>query len=155
MSTYKNYLFFSGKNIPIFTAAVLLFLVTEVINTIYFRILAQYDLVDSGKSADSWMENYRSFWLCLWMLQIGYFILMVLKYFIINLVILNSNEALHEEMIQSIMRTPCSYFDMTPSGRLVNKFSNDLGLMDSLMAFVFVDAFEGPIISIIMLINIV
>ena len=33
-------------------------------------------------------------------------------------------------MVHGIIRSPSSYFDITPSGRLNNRFSNDLGLMD-------------------------
>jgi ABC-type multidrug transport system fused ATPase/permease subunit len=29
------------------------------------------------------------------------------------------------------MRSPASFFDSTPSGILINKFSNDLGVIDS------------------------
>jgi hypothetical protein len=48
-------------------------------------------------------------------------------------------------MIHGLVRSPSSYFDTTPTGRLNNKFSNDLGIMDSSLQFVLIDAIEGPI----------
>ena len=57
-------------------------------------------------------------------------------------------------MIHGLVRCPSSYFDVTPTGRLVNKFSNDLGILDNTLVFVLVDMVEGPIVSIIMFINI-
>lgn len=42
-------------------------------------------------------------------------------------------------MIHSIVRSPCSYFDITPSGNLNNIFSNDLGILDKFMANTFID----------------
>jgi ATP-binding cassette subfamily C (CFTR/MRP) protein 1 len=42
-------------------------------------------------------------------------------------------------MIHGLVRCPSSYFDTTPTGRLVNKFSNDLGILDNTLSFVFVD----------------
>jgi ATP-binding cassette subfamily C (CFTR/MRP) protein 4 len=57
-------------------------------------------------------------------------------------------------MIHGLVRCPSAYFDTTPTGRLINKFSNDLGILDNTLSFVFFDMIEGPIITIIMLINI-
>lgn len=52
-------------------------------------------------------------------------------------------------MVHGLVRSPCSYFDITPTGRLTNKFSNDLGLMDNMMSFALTDGIEGPIVSLI------
>ena len=57
-------------------------------------------------------------------------------------------------MIHGLVRSPCSYFDQTPSGRLTNKFSNDLGILDNNLVFVLTDSLEGPIICIILIVNV-
>ena len=57
-------------------------------------------------------------------------------------------------MIHGIVRSPSYFFDITPSGRLTNKFSNDLGILDNMLAFILTDSLEGPIISIILLANV-
>lgn len=57
-------------------------------------------------------------------------------------------------MVHGLVRCPSGYFDITPTGRLINKFSNDLGILDNTLVFVFTDMIEGPIISLIMLANI-
>jgi ABC-type multidrug transport system fused ATPase/permease subunit len=87
-------------------------------------------------------------------MQTFYFMVLVIQYNLLNLVSLFNNEKLHEDMIHGLVRCPSSYFDTTPSGRLINKFSNDLGILDNTLAFVIIDTVQGPIISIIMLINI-
>lgn len=43
-------------------------------------------------------------------------------------------------MIHKIIRCPSSYFDITLTGKLNNIFSNDLGIMDNLMAFILADS---------------
>ena len=58
-------------------------------------------------------------------------------------------------MIHRLVRSPSSYFDITPTGRLNNKFSNDLGIMDNLVPFVLLDVLEGPIVCLILLANII
>ena len=57
-------------------------------------------------------------------------------------------------MMHGLVRSPASYFDITPSGRLSNNFSNDLGILDNMVAFIFTDCIEGPIISIVMIANV-
>lgn len=57
-------------------------------------------------------------------------------------------------MIHSLVRCPSSYFDVTPTGKLLNNFSNDLGILDDTLAIVSLDVIEGPISGIIMLANI-
>jgi ABC-type multidrug transport system fused ATPase/permease subunit len=57
-------------------------------------------------------------------------------------------------MIHALVRSPSYYFDVTPSGRLNNKFSNDLGILDNILAYALTDALEGPITYIVLLVNV-
>ncbi|KAG1678222.1 Multidrug resistance-associated protein 1 [Nymphon striatum] len=41
---------------------------------------------------------------------------------------------LHEKMLSSVMKSPMSFFDTTPSGRIVNRFSKDVNTMDITIA---------------------
>ena len=70
----------------------------------------------------------------------GYFVLSIIKYFFFFLGILNSNKAIHKDMLHGLVRCKASYFDMTPSGRLISKFSNDLGILDYNLFGVLVDS---------------
>ena len=40
---------------------------------------------------------------------------------------------LHHRMLSSVLRAPPSFFDHNPSGRILNRFSRDLGCLDDLM----------------------
>ena len=57
-------------------------------------------------------------------------------------------------MINGIVRSPSSFFDITPSGILINKFSNDLSILDNSLSYSMADMFEGPALSIVALVNI-
>ena len=57
-------------------------------------------------------------------------------------------------MIEGLVRSPSSYFDVTPTGQLTNKFSNDLGILDTLLAFIAIDALEGPIFIVVSMVNV-
>lgn len=57
-------------------------------------------------------------------------------------------------MINGIVRCPSSFFDSTPSGVLINKFSNDLGILDTSLSHTLIDTFEGPASILVALINV-
>jgi ABC-type multidrug transport system fused ATPase/permease subunit len=95
--------------------------------------------------------TFNNYWLALGLIQVGYFILLVVKYFIVSYITLKSNEKLHNNMLLSLLRSPTQYFDTTPTGRLINRFSNDLNVLDSLMAYIFIDTIEGPILALVLL----
>jgi len=117
------------------------------------RFLAEYDN-QKGGTYQVFNNDFTVYWIVLGIMQIFYFIILVIKYTLLSVVVLGSNEKLHEEMIHGLVRCPSSYFDTTPTGRLINKFSNDLGILDNTLSFVFVDMIDGPIISLIMLVNV-
>jgi ABC-type multidrug transport system fused ATPase/permease subunit len=42
-----------------------------------------------------------------------------------------SSRGLHTKMLNSVLRAPMSWVDYVPVGRLLNRFSNDLSLIDN------------------------
>jgi ATP-binding cassette subfamily B protein AbcA/BmrA len=57
-------------------------------------------------------------------------------------------------MVYKLIRAPMKYFDKTPSGDIISKFSNDLGLLDYSISFYFAGFLTGLSIIIVMLINV-
>ncbi|XP_067124016.1 ATP-binding cassette sub-family C member 5-like isoform X2 [Centruroides vittatus] len=45
-------------------------------------------------------------------------------------IVLRAASKLHEQMLQRIMRSPISFFETSPSGRILNRFSKDIDEMD-------------------------
>ena len=50
----------------------------------------------------------------------------VIKGYSLALALLKGASNLHERMLMSVMRCPMSFFDSTPSGRVLNRFSKDM-----------------------------
>ncbi|XP_048056290.1 multidrug resistance-associated protein 4 [Megalobrama amblycephala] len=53
--------------------------------------------------------------------------------------LVRATETLHSRMFNSILRTPVRFFDINPIGRILNRFSKDIGQLDSLLPWTFVD----------------
>lgn len=54
-------------------------------------------------------------------------------------ILVRAAETLHNRMFDSVLRTPVRFFDINPIGRVLNRFSKDIGLLDSLLPWSFVD----------------
>jgi ABC-type multidrug transport system fused ATPase/permease subunit len=48
------------------------------------------------------------------------------KGFAMAVSLLKGSSRLHERMLKRVMRCPMSFFDSTPSGRVINRFSKDM-----------------------------
>ena len=56
-----------------------------------------------------------------------------------------ASQALHNRMFASVVRLPMRFFDTNPLGRILNRFSKDVGILDDMMPDAFFD-----VVSIIM-----
>ncbi|KAL3231715.1 hypothetical protein RNJ44_00250 [Nakaseomyces bracarensis] len=50
---------------------------------------------------------------------------------------LKGSKTLHNRMAESIMRSPMSFFETTPTGRIINRFSSDIDSVDTTLQNVF------------------
>uniref|UniRef100_A0A671RXV6 Multidrug resistance-associated protein 4 n=1 Tax=Sinocyclocheilus anshuiensis TaxID=1608454 RepID=A0A671RXV6_9TELE len=62
-----------------------------------------------------------------------------MRFLIMFNALVNSAETLHNRMFNSILRTPVRFFDINPIGRILNRFAKDIGHLDSLLPWTFVD----------------
>uniref|UniRef100_A0A1A7XAW0 Multidrug resistance-associated protein 4 n=2 Tax=Nothobranchiidae TaxID=405002 RepID=A0A1A7XAW0_9TELE len=54
-------------------------------------------------------------------------------------VLVRGSQTLHNRMFNCILRTPVRFFDINPIGRVLNRFSKDIGQLDSMMPWTFTD----------------
>nr|AHK05653.1 ATP-binding cassette transporter sub-family C member 5 [Tigriopus japonicus] len=78
----------------------------------------------------------------LWFYQTVYFLNLGVMVFIglvkgilLAFQFLKGSARLHDAMLHRVMRSPMSFFDATPSGRILNRFSKDLDELDVRMPF--------------------
>lgn len=55
---------------------------------------------------------------------------------IMAIVSLRASGVLHKKMLNRILKAPMSFFDTTPTGRVVNRFAKDVDVTDSAMPMV-------------------
>lgn len=97
----------------------------------------------------------NKFWGTLGALAIANVLFLVLKEFMVSVCMIISTSYVHENMIKSLLRMPMSFYDSTNSGVLVNIATTDLGILESSLVVVFIDAVVGPIIIISAVVNVI
>ena len=45
----------------------------------------------------------------------------------------NASKRLHKSLLERLMHFPMSFFDVTPIGRIINRFSKDIDTVDSVI----------------------
>ncbi|XP_053563814.1 ATP-binding cassette sub-family C member 4 [Bombina bombina] len=63
----------------------------------------------------------------------------VLRSLLVFHVLVCAAQALHNQMFQSLLKAPVLFFDRNPIGRILNRFSKDIGHLDDLLPFTFLD----------------
>lgn len=53
---------------------------------------------------------------------------------------MRSSQSLHDQMFGSLIRTSMRFYDTNPSGRILNRFSKDMGAIDELLPKAILDA---------------
>ncbi|XP_072240527.1 ATP-binding cassette sub-family C member 4-like isoform X2 [Leuresthes tenuis] len=56
--------------------------------------------------------------------------------------LVKSAQTLHNNMFSAVLRTHVRFFDVNPIGRILNRFSKDIGQMDSMLPITFVDFYQ-------------
>ncbi|KAL4450427.1 hypothetical protein ABPG74_019325 [Tetrahymena malaccensis] len=118
--TYKQYFGYSSLRWLILVMLVL-FISCEIFYVFYTKTISNYNQSDSDMLDRLHLLGY---------LTLIFFINYFLKYLLFTLVVYSSNKNIHENMIKSLVRATVLFFDTTPSGRILNKFSSDLGILD-------------------------
>ena len=52
----------------------------------------------------------------------------------LNLGNVRAGRILHSRFLRNILASPMSFFDMTPTGRILNRFGKDIDVVDTIMA---------------------
>ena len=50
-----------------------------------------------------------------------------------------ASKVIHQRLLNRVMRSPMSFFDTNPTGRIINRFSADIDKIDLTIPFIFSD----------------
>ncbi|CAD8094625.1 unnamed protein product [Paramecium sonneborni] len=127
--------YFSYWKLIIFILILVLEAGTDILVIFYSRIISLFQFYQENNSID------KAF-LILILLTFGLIICNFMKYLLNSIQVQNTTQKIHNKMLNSLTKAPVSYFDINPSGRIINRFSNDLSLCDYSTNTVILDVLE-------------
>ena len=72
----------------------------------------------------------------------GSLVLTLMSSFCFYLAALKASENLHDQMARAVIKAPVLFFDTNPVGRILNRFSKDVGCMDDILPGEFLFAIQ-------------
>jgi ABC-type multidrug transport system fused ATPase/permease subunit len=101
----------------------------------------QANLFKGGYTRDQWLGGY---------LGASFFEVIFFFLHMIPLVYWsrNASRTLHKNLLTKVLRASTTFFDATPAGRLIARFSKDINLIDDLLAFQF-DQYIGLLLTLV------
>ena len=67
--------------------------------------------------------------------MIGYLFFVASGAFVHAFGSIRASRVLHQKLLNAVLKTPVSFFDVTPVGRIVNRFSTDISDIDGSLPF--------------------
>ncbi|CAG9860398.1 unnamed protein product [Phyllotreta striolata] len=69
-------------------------------------------------------------------------IFLTLRSFLYYIICMKASKVLHNKMFTNVLRAPMRFFDTNPSGRILSRFSKDMGAMDELLPRSLIEAVQ-------------
>ncbi|XP_018576132.1 probable multidrug resistance-associated protein lethal(2)03659 isoform X2 [Anoplophora glabripennis] len=106
----------------------------SIINDTLKNVTNQVDITSIG-SRDSYIIIYTIF-------IIGSIILTTARSLLYYKICMTASINLHNKMFSNVLQAPMRFFDTNPSGRILNRFSKDMGAVDELLPRAGLDALQ-------------
>ena len=72
----------------------------------------------------------------------------IIRAYLFFRICLRSSENLHDKMVRCVLQAPVSFFDTNPAGRILNRFSKDIGGIDELLPKAFLMAIQLVLLAL-------
>eukprot|EP00357_Protocruzia_adherens_P031519 CAMPEP_0115001824 /NCGR_PEP_ID=MMETSP0216-20121206/17633_1 /TAXON_ID=223996 /ORGANISM="Protocruzia adherens, Strain Boccale" /LENGTH=1370 /DNA_ID=CAMNT_0002367287 /DNA_START=20 /DNA_END=4132 /DNA_ORIENTATION=+ len=137
-SIYSTYLSYTGGYITV----VIIILAYVVFQGT--KVFSDFWLGDWADESEEDQQDHVSYYLTIYcLIAVGNSVAILLKEICLNLSILKASQKLHYDMVTSLIKAPMNtFFDRTPTGRIINRFTGDLVTIDSMMGWAFNSIFN-------------
>ncbi len=141
MKTWRKYGNSLGGFISYFSL-IIIFAVTQ--STLLYTIVVAGEWAEAPD-----IEQASMFWIVMALSFTGStIVLSILRAQISFFLFLKSSQRLHNEMLHQVLRAKIEFFDTSPLGRILNRFSADVGIVDEVLPYTLYDFLVGVFIIV-------
>ncbi|CAH0406117.1 unnamed protein product [Chilo suppressalis] len=149
-SVYRDY-FMEASTCPYVSLVCLMFLLAQFCASACDYWISKWSHAEDRLTGDTTMDNILwkeqglhrdGFVLVFGVITIATIIIALLRAFSFFSLCMRSSIKLHDKMIEYVSGSPMSFFHANPSGRILNRFSKDMGAVDELLPQAMIDCFQ-------------
>ncbi|KAF9815043.1 hypothetical protein SFRURICE_010601 [Spodoptera frugiperda] len=149
-SVYKEY-FMAGAPCCFVIIVCVLFVLAQLCASACDYWISRWSNAEDKLSGDNtmdvlvWAEQglaRRDFVIIFGVITLATIIVALIRAFFFFSLCMKSSIKLHDQMFESISKSPMSFFHSNPSGRILNRFSKDMGAVDELLPQAMIDCFQ-------------
>ncbi|XP_046974675.1 probable multidrug resistance-associated protein lethal(2)03659 [Vanessa cardui] len=163
-SVYKEY-FLAHAACPFVSVVLFMFVLAQFFASSSDYWISRWSNAEDHLTGDQTMDNLlwsqhglrrKDFAIIFGLLTIATVVVALIRAFLFFSLCMKSSIKLHDSMFECISLSPMSFFHSNPSGRILNRFSKDMGSVDELLPQAMLDSFQillnliGVIIVILM-----
>ncbi|KAM3958248.1 ATP-binding cassette subfamily C member 4 [Aphomia sociella] len=149
-SVYHEY-FMTAASCPYVSFVCFMFLLAQICGSTCDYWISRWSDVEDRLTGDStldnilWSEqglNRNYFVLIFGIVTLATIVVALIRAFLFFSLCMKSSIKLHDKMFEYVSRSPMSFFHKNPSGRILNRFSKDMGAVDELLPQAMIDCFQ-------------
>ncbi|CAH1098765.1 unnamed protein product [Psylliodes chrysocephalus] len=97
------------------------------------------DLINSAINSTMFLESIyeikpREYYIWIYTILIGSsVIILTIRSFLFYHICMTASKVLHSQIFNNVLQAPMRFFDTNPSGRILNRFSKDMGAIDEIL----------------------
>lgn len=119
----NKYYFQTAGGLLITIIIILLYFISYGIDVGDNFVLSEWSSSMENNHSQSESNNYLLWY---FLLSVFYGVISMISMFLLDLCCARADKVLHEQLTNNILHLPMSFFDTTPMGRIVNRFSKDM-----------------------------
>ncbi|CAF4915112.1 unnamed protein product [Pieris macdunnoughi] len=149
-SIYKEY-FLADAACPYFFLVTLMFILAQFFASASDYWISKWSNAEDHLTGDATMDNLlwsqyglmrKDFVIIFGVITIATVAVALIRAFLFFTLCMRSSIRLHDQMFECISLSPMSFFHANPSGRILNRFSKDMGSVDELLPQAMLDCFQ-------------
>ncbi|XP_026324005.1 probable multidrug resistance-associated protein lethal(2)03659 isoform X2 [Hyposmocoma kahamanoa] len=149
-TVYRDY-FLAGAACPYVTVVCFMFILAQVCASTCDYWISRWSQAEDTLTGDA--KNDAKIWhdqgltrdefvLIFGVITIATIGVALLRAFFFFSLCMRSSIKLHDKMFECVSQSPMSFFHINPSGRILNRFSKDMGSVDELLPQAMIDCFQ-------------
>ncbi|XP_043265995.1 ATP-binding cassette subfamily C member 4-like [Colletes gigas] len=97
--------------------------------------------INSGSHKSYYLDTDTALWIY-GSFIIGSIVMTTIRNLVFYKICMNASKNLHNQMFSSLLKAPMQFFDTHPSGRILNRFSKDVGAVDEILPRTMIESIQ-------------